>query len=357
MGVRTELLVEQSYQAFARGETRAQVMGDIAFKLDRSWHREKRRGNGRQFLEELIGSSQTLGELLPEPLRQKGETIQEKEQPALVEAVVETAKRLLFVDRLVTNLPPTVMGVIVGGSLAYGPFYNVRGTPNSSDLDVFYIVSHDFFMGEDPKKAISEQRGFTQESSEDFVRRAHLFPRLRDESKASLLSVKSPVDDYLASIKVIPADTFIDEFDTKLKTVIDIGEDVVLGIKDYKQGPYFASLYNQFSFLHEPYYFHMDEEYPPEGGAITNLPCIIMVDGHLHTGQHHNHLIPRAQIEYDRNGSTTHAMRQFRRHIYGRLQQERETSDHPEQLELINALDRKPLLSPQMLSYARKIFP
>lgn len=357
MQLNTEALIGRSHTAFEQGESRAHVMGEIAFKLDRSWRKEKKHGNGRQFLEELIESASTIEGSLPQPLKQKGENILGKEQPSLVEAVVETAKRLLFVDRLATNLPQSVRGIIVGGSLAYGPFYNVRGMPNSSDLDAFYIVSQDFFTGEDPKKAISEQRGFTQESSEDFARRARLFPSMQAEGKASLLSVKSPVDDYLASIKVMPVDIFIEEFDTKLKRVIDENIDVALGIKDYKQGPYFASVYNQFSFLHEPYYFHMDEEYPSEGGAVTNLPCIIMADGHLHTGQHHNHLIPRAQIEYDRDGTTTRAMRQFRRHIYGRLQQEREVSDHPEQLELINALDRKPLLSPQMLTYARKVFP
>lgn len=357
MGVRLETLAEQSHTKFEQGQSRPQVMGEIAQKLDRGWGKEKRRGNGRQFLESLIESSVTIEGNLPEPLREKGDTIMGKEQPTLVEAVTETAKRLLFVDRLATNLPPSVMGIIVGGSLAYGPFYNLRGTPDASDLDVFYVVSQDFFVGDDPKKAISEQRGFTPESSEDFARRARIFPSLQAEDRASLLSVKSPVDDYLASIKVIPVDTFVEEFDTGLKAVIEDGADVALGIKDYKQGPYFASVYNQFSFLHEPYYFHMDEEYPSEGGAITNLPCIIMVDGHMHTGQHHNHLIPRAQIEYDRDGSTTKAMKQFRKHIYGRLQHEREVSEHPEQLELVNALDRKPLLSPQMLIYARKVFP
>lgn len=354
MPARLEQLVRQTQVDIEGGNGRNFTMGRFAHNLNSAFQVEKSQGNGIGFLEDILDESTKIQSELPTPLREKGETILGKQQPSLVEALQETAKRFLFVDRLIKDLPSTVIGVIVGGSMQYGPFYNIRGTPNSSDLDIFYVVTQDFFKGKDAERTISRQRGFNSNASEDFARRAKIFRKLHSQKKADLLSVKTPVEDYLASVKVLPLETFVNEFDTNLKDVLDSGDDRSVGIKDYKQEPYFASVYTQYSFLHEPYPFHMDEEYPTEGGSITNLPCIIVLNGHLHTGQHHNHVTPCLEVEYDSQGQTSKAINHFKEYMQKRLNQERSRSTDPTKLEFVNSQDRKPLLSPQIIERARR---
>ncbi len=351
-------LTEQSHEDLLSGKTRDYAFGKFAFDLHALWRQAGAQGRSETFLKDLLEASKTIEADLPEPLKKSGETVFEKQQPSLAEAIRETAKRLLFCERLLKNLPPSVIGVILGGSISYGPFYNVREEPDSSDLDIFFIVGQEFFQGDHAQHVIAEDRGFRRSTCDDFALRSRIFQRLWNEGKADLISLKSPIDDYLASIKVFPRETFIKEFDTELGDMIQADEDAVALVRDYKQGPYARTYLNtifpRYNFSHRPYDFRLTEEYPPEGGAIVNLPATIISDGHLYTGQHHNHIIPSFDVEYDTDGSITTSIDHFKKHLKQRFEVERKRALDPSQLEFINCSDRRPILSPQMIELAQR---
>lgn len=334
---------------------RAEILGKLAEDLDLIWQREKAKGRGRSFLGSLLDECTRIESTLPEPLTTRGEIVYHRQQPSFVEAVQETAKRLIVVDNITANLPESVVGVICGGSLSYGRFYNVRCQPNPSDIDLFYIVNQDFFDsdGSDTSATISPNRGFGKASCEDFLARSVAFRRLFTQGKAQLISLKVPVEDFLVSIKIMPVKTFVDEFDTELKNVIEQDQKTIVPVYDFKQGPYANTVFIQYNFLHEPYYFHITEEYPPEGGAITSIPCVFIVDGHLYTGQHHNHVTPLFEVEQDKSGLITATILQFKRHLNQRLQLERQR-ERDSMLEFVNCHDRRDILSPRIVERARK---
>lgn len=78
----------------------------------------------------------------------------DKQQPLLWEAIYETVKRLRFIERFSAQLPEEVAGIICGGSMSYGRFYNIRGGKDPSDIDMFVIVDNEFFHSEDAQREL-----------------------------------------------------------------------------------------------------------------------------------------------------------------------------------------------------------
>ncbi|KKS41654.1 MAG: hypothetical protein UV61_C0006G0006 [Candidatus Gottesmanbacteria bacterium GW2011_GWB1_43_11] len=351
-------LTQNAREDLSTGQTREYIFGRFAFDLYALWRQAREQGKSETFLSGISEASNIMEEDFPEPLKKNGHTLFGKLQPSLGEAIRETAKRLLFFEKLVKNLPPSVTGVILGGSISYGPFYNIRGEPDPSDLDIFFIVAQEFFQEDHGQHLIGEDKGFCRSACDDFALRSRVFQKLCAEGKADMISLKSSIDDYLASIKIFPKGTFIREFDTELGDIIFGDKDAVAIVRDYKQGPYSSTYLNmvfpRYNFLHEPCEFRLTEEYPQEGGAIVNLPATIISNGHLYTGQHHNHIIPNFNVEYDADGSITASIDHFKKHLKQRFEIERKRALDPNQLKFINCSDRMFLFSPQMIELAQR---
>ncbi len=63
-----------------------------------------------------------------------------KRRPTPFEAAIETTRRIIDVNRLRELLANTSTAALLGGSLSYGRFFNTRGAPTSSDVDLMLIV-------------------------------------------------------------------------------------------------------------------------------------------------------------------------------------------------------------------------
>lgn len=78
----------------------------LANSIDAAWLSAKRNGTQRKFLDKAdIFAGSTKPVLLPELLLGPRETVQERRQPGLIEAIGETTKRLRFVENLTESLP------------------------------------------------------------------------------------------------------------------------------------------------------------------------------------------------------------------------------------------------------------
>ena len=63
-----------------------------------------------------------------------------KRQPSLMESLEATPQRYELLNQIRANLGMTAF---YGGSMAYGPFYNVRGGADASDLDVVVVFDEE----------------------------------------------------------------------------------------------------------------------------------------------------------------------------------------------------------------------
>lgn len=326
------------------GQNRELYIAGIANSIDAAWMQAKSIGVQKKFLEKIDRVVEnTKSGLLPNALLAPRKTVQSRRQPGLIEAISETTKRLRFVENLKDSLPESVVGLVIGGSVSYGRFFNVRGEPDPSDLDILMVVRDDFFRNGDGEGIVNTDNGFDPATSLIFSDRLKIFMGLFEENKAQMMSIKSPVDGYLASIKVIPEKTFQYEFVTVPENVGQGTNDALYVVNDYKQGLYPSNAFTQYNFSHEPFVFSTEDEYETEMGAITPVPCAIVKNGRFYTGQHQNHVIPRFEVELDRDGSINEAVLSFKKYLFSRLEFER--SVFGSEVRAINILDRRNVLS------------
>lgn len=102
------------------------IIGETAANLEEQWHAQRSSGNANTFLDKLTATITKDQDRLPGLFTTPGITINGRRQPSFVEAVVETSKRLQFLEQLVNIAPESVRGIMLGGSVSYGKFYCVR---------------------------------------------------------------------------------------------------------------------------------------------------------------------------------------------------------------------------------------
>lgn len=328
-----------------------QAVGNLSSLLDNQWKLYKAAGLGNIFLDDLTeGFAETS---LPPLLTKSRPTIINRRQPSFREAVIETIKRLKLINQFDRDVPEEVVGIVLGGSMSYGRFYNIRGGPDSSDIDLFYIVDQDFFQKTDVTKILPPAFGFKPEDLDHLQERVSIFPNLQDE--ADMMSHKLELEDFIVSVKFFPLDIFLGEFLDEPENAMMLNRDAERSAKDYKQEPYPMKVFTQYNFLHEPLYFTISE-INCRGGVITSIPALMIKDGHFYTGDHHNHALPFFDIMFDKDGSISDILRRYHELLRARCSQEREQSENPGDLLVTNAQSRRSVFSPQILEEAVKKF-
>jgi len=324
-----------------------QIVGDISSILDNQWILYKAAGLGDIFIDGLVEA--VTQSSLPSLLTTERPTVINRRQPSFREAVIETAKRLKLINQLDQDVPDEIMAIVLGGSMSYGRFYNIRGGVDSSDIDLFFIVDQDFFQKTDVLKILPPALGFKPEDLDHLQERINIVPFLQD--RADIMSHKLELEDFIVSVKFFPFDVFVDEFIEGPENAMILGRNVECSIRDNKQEPYSMKVFTQYNFLHEPLYYTISEIACQEG-VITSIPAFIIKDGHFYTGDHHNQVLPFFDLIFDRSGSVSDILRQNHELLKIRCNQEQEQSKNPSDLLVINAQARKPVFSPQILKKA-----
>lgn len=65
----------------------------------------------------------------------------DRRRPTPFEATVETVRRLRDMRDVETVLQPITVAALLGGSVSYGRFFNVKGGEDASDLDILLVVN------------------------------------------------------------------------------------------------------------------------------------------------------------------------------------------------------------------------
>lgn len=329
------------------------TVGNAAFALDKAWTSARVHGQAQAFLhqqEQMVASAR-----FPDYLRQPRGMISGKNQPSFVDAVTQTIKRLTFLEQFSARQPTEVVGQICGGSMSYGRFYTIRGEPDPSDIDLIMVVDPVFFSKDHAQKAmISPEKGFRPQEAELFAQRCKKFKELYGQGKADMLSQRFAIDDYEMSLKVIPFPEFVWEFTTVPRALIMGREDKVVAILDYKNPPMQDTYSPRKNFLGEAIVFNGRQEVVEGGDAIAQVPAAVFKNGLLYTGDHHNHIIPKFEVYTDTEGKLAGVVNEFKSLLRSEFDTEVAGHAYWGKADVLNVLDRLPLLSPQVVEQAHK---
>ncbi len=210
-------------------------------------------------------------------------------------------------------------GIIVGGSLSYGPFYNVRGKldkESASDIDAIFILDNN--ASSKDWKAFVNSPYFSKEEKEVFMKRKNIFlSQLFPRGDATVLSQKFSLvsKDYEISIHFVTNDILdkmlIENITDEVKK-----ENKVVVLKDYKSKLFPHKICSQVNFNGDVYDYVVPEQIKVEEGVITSLPAYIINDHTFYPSIYQNLILPMCDVFYARDTSLAIKLADFKSGVH-----------------------------------------
>jgi len=245
-----------------------------------------------------------------------------KRQPSLFESILETLKRFEALERFELVFEKSCKGMIVGGSLSYGPYFNVRAQRNliaGSDIDTILVIDEN----ENARNwdRFIQSPDFSHQEKQEFIDRKDIFLKtLLPRDKADILSQKFHMKGTRFEIS---AHFFTHAAMNRLllnnTNIAIINVDNIFTLKDYRSErfPYKTCLQKNFEGI--PYIYDVPEQRTVEKGVISELPEYIINDHKLHPGVYQNLVLPSFFIFHDRDGELTENVSSFKKKIIGHI--------------------------------------
>jgi hypothetical protein len=255
---------------------------------------------------------------LPEFFRQTRPKQLKKRQPDILESVLETLKRFEIMERLETVFEKPCHGMIIGGSLSYGPFYNIRSRKDdsgSSDIDAIFVLA--------PNSNDKDWEGFlncpyfSESDKQKFIARKNIFLKsLLPKGEAVILSQKFHLKgtDYEISLHLFTDESFNSLLDANITKEVE-SDDKVVTMKDYKSEPFPHAVCPQTNFDGATYNYVVPEQRNTDKGVITELPAYIIDKHRFHPGVYQNIILPNFSIFHDRDGKITDKLSKFKKGV------------------------------------------
>ncbi|MFH1972449.1 MAG: hypothetical protein ABIJ18_03140 [archaeon] len=271
-----------------------------------------------KFGEELRNVMQSIKPNLPLYLFTQKRHIYGKQQPSFVESVEATIKRYYIMEELKATFENQAQTIIIGGSMSYGPFYNVRSSQNggSSDIDALVIT-------EIPDlEEIDGTRIFSEQDRQIFLKRIRLFAKLRDE--AEIFSQKNQVQgtNFSISLHFFDRDT-LSKMVKGLEEKLEREEDSILVLNDYKARNFPYTICPQQGFDGKVFRYDVPTQREVNGGVIVGLPGYIINQGNFYPGLYQNLISPSFHVFYDPSGEITKEVIKLKKIMLSQLEKEK----------------------------------
>lgn len=253
---------------------------------------------------------------LPEHLLEPRETVIGKRKPSFMESVDGTLRRFRFMEALPSIFGTMTEGIVVGGSMAYGPFYSVRrgGVANdASDVDALFVLRDDFANERNWESILSSNR-LAMSDRLNFARRLQAFAGLREKEEVDVISQRfdAPGDDFNMSAHFFPQGVFEQMNGSVLREALDIRKDTVHAIRDFKPKRFEHAVCRQRSFDGEAYEYVVPEQVPMAEGVMAEIPGFMVHEGRLFLGLYQNLISPEFEALYDSSGFTSEVIKGFK---------------------------------------------
>lgn len=253
-----------------------------------------------------------------------------KRHPKLVESIEATLSRFSKLEELQKLFGDKIEGIILGGSLSYGPFYNVRENldkTGGSDIDLILVTSLEQLS--QPWDFINKIRFFSEDNKKIFLSRQEYFLQLYDQKVVEIFSKKFSLtdSDLEISMHIFPKDVFLRMIGEQFSIDLSQNKDCIQIIHDYKDNHFPHLQCNQRSFSGKTYSFMVPVESVVDNGRITSLPGYIIHDSEFFPGIYQNLISPMFSVYMDNSDLTFH-INKFKGTMLARLNYERQI--HPE---------------------------
>jgi hypothetical protein len=226
-------------------------------------------------------------------------TLPGKRYPTTRETLHATLERYKTLLYLRDAFEGHTIGALYGGSMAYGPFFNVRSGKDASDIDLIMQVDQDNL----PKywDSLLESEVLTEEDSLTFTARIPLFQSLLANGQAEVLSQRFNIadTDYNCSIHFMTQ--------SALDSVFGIGlQEALLEEKPYKKTKYIAdykgnaferTACTNYDLSGRPQSVPVISE-PVDGGFIAHIPAYTITEGRFAPGLYQCLALPQTRLAY-----------------------------------------------------------
>lgn len=250
-----------------------------------------------------------------------------KRLPGVEETIEATLRRFSRLEKIEDIFKNHVKGIVVGGSMSYGPFYNIRenlDSTGSSDIDLIFIVNDDQLNSK--WDFILDIPFYKEEDKINFIEREKYFLSFRKEGMADIFSKKFSLKDFdfEISIHVFPENIFLDMIDDKLSNDLSLNEDQCYLLRDYKDNHFPHKYCSQKSFSNRMYQFPIPKELDVENGNITTLLGYAINNGEFYPGIYQNLISPMFSVCLDNDRTKlTNKIVSFKENMIDRLNKER----------------------------------
>lgn len=289
----------------------------------------------------------------------------ERTRPRPFEAAIETCRRLIATNHIAAALSPIGSAGILGGSVAYGRFFNTKGVNDPSDLDLMVVLpTYESHLGL-CAQALSSVEGTSAQDLEKLRIRVDTATELaRDDPTISVSHKVKFWEDEM--------DPFLQQFDWNGTFTVQLHffsleafNYVVLKDQGFVSPGRDATFYREandyredkgrrgergatFSFAGTTLPFNRSFE-TVTAGYVTNEVVCRVEHGRFHTGIFHNLILPQLEVRWDSlDFSVALATRAFAWKLFDRLMYERHLRPWEDQ-NLANSHIRRSVFSPHEL--------
>ncbi|MCF6276507.1 MAG: hypothetical protein L3J07_01515 [Candidatus Magasanikbacteria bacterium] len=294
---------------------------------------------------------------LPGFLRESNLILIGKRQPSFSESVRATLlryKKMEEFGRIFVG-DQNVQAIILGGSLGYGPFLNVRsavGNSSSSDLDVIVIVKD--FNDIIKNRKFYKTALFYKKAKHQFKRRLGVFQELYKKMDAVVFSQKFDIvdTDFYISIHFITIDTLKSIIGKPFEAQLLRSEDISLYVSDYKAKNkiFFGDRFGFSKIIKSKPILKLENQ-KIKSGFITFVEGYSIINGRFYPGIYHNIISPKFSVWHDKDNDTTNLVRRFKRVFVERYKMER--VQFRDCSHIFNSHLRYPIFSPILMAQNR----
>lgn len=263
-----------------------------------------------------------------------------KRQPSILESIDATIDRLEVVNEFENIFEDAASTMIYGGSMKYGPFFNVRHGNDPSDIDAI-IVAKKKNLGELNWLGVMEAGLFENQDKVTFMARTALQSQMIKDGAIDIMSQRFEIKNsgYTMSTHIVPEDFLEDMYPHVMNQADDLDRHKY--VRDFKERPFervHVSNYNMSRGLHEiPV-----SSNPTLGGYVALNPAYSIISGRYIPGMYQNLVIPDPKFAFGENSDAGHHFRNFAAFVAEREELEREID--PES-SLLNTDPRKPIFA------------
>jgi predicted nucleotidyltransferase len=271
-----------------------------------------------------------------------------KPQPSFEESISATFSRLEIMEKIKDIFKDSVEAIFAGGSMAYGPFFNIRGGLGGSDIDLIVVVDDNNFFKKGVLQKNSQSRLLLRKDRELFEYYGLKFRKLQIDGLADTFSHRfDTIDrDFDISVHFIPRPFFVELYVAQLTKDLFSDQDITFIVRDFRGKP-FEYLRHDRSALDGSIHSFDVLSRMYEDGFLVNLPGYFIDHEKWYQGNYHQVTQPQVVTLYDRSNCEAILAEHYGM-MQERLAQERLKFEH---VDFLNAHVRAPIFAPDRYDF------